>query len=1114
MSSTRLCNSCGAPVPVDSPCVPCSLAGVAELLTSSPAEPPLSRKSVGFTRSQLPSTFGPYRVEREIAAGGMGVVYVAEDTRLHRPVALKMLRQVLFTTEPERLRFYSEAKLASQLDHPRIVPILEVGKFEGQPFFAMKLVQGGNLADRLERGPFPQREGVDLLAKVAGAVHHAHQHGVLHLDLKPANILLDKSGEPWLTDFGLAKLLDTAAAVTLTQAIAGTPHYMAPEQVAGRKKDISTATDVWALGVILYEMLTSRPPFQADSHSAILRQVTEKEPPAPSSITPDIDRDLQTLCLRCLDKDPARRLSSAGELAEELSRWQRGEPIQARPITGLERVAKWMRRHPYRTAVLGVFASVIVVSGVAITSQWQRAEANARMERRTAYSATLAQIMAAREHHDFGKARSLLDGIDPDLRGFDWHLLKAMCRGDEELAFRLAEGSRAAPQCLTHTPVGNHLAILSADGYLHLRDGRGAVVAPPRALPPILVNGNESRSYHGLQYSPDGKRLAYACGDALHVLDAVTLQILYQESSRSPQFGWLDDHRLLYGTNGSVSAPKFPEPGAWILDFQGIRTSSDGIPRTSFPEMCAPLAVSPDRRFFVLHRVESVPGSWARSLHVYQAAGDFAEIPPPLYSMPGREYPGDLAFSHSGKFLAFSGGVEVNRSVRVLDVLTAEVLFDHEFRFQIHGIAIDAHEQRLAVAGGDSAVRVYDFTRGVPDNPGGNTYDDEVAPARRQQVGPRGAHAPPRDLITRSAQDGRARFYLGHEKRVLDAAFSPAGPLVTASNDGSIHRWPVGVSGPAVRIGNLFSTNSTFHPAASADGLQVLYCTDRSAWLGDVARSRDGEADLVHPVASLHAPLAIFADGRPITHDRHTADIVVWAMQDGHLIEQSRLPGECMNAMRDGRTRRGVLSRDEKRLAGSSDGWLFSVDLEQGTVAWSGALGKRVGAFAGHDLSPDGEWIASSDFGPRVSIHRFAEPDKIVTFLGGEARSNDTAVVFSRDGRRLYSGSEDGRIRVWETATWQELPELGWDANRGAVTALAVSHDRTLIATSGDTTLRLFPIDPEPGESRRRERFALYLEQPANWIQFARGEDGRDRALLHSTPGGTLDIWETDLDRR
>lgn len=190
----------------------------------------------------------------------------------------------------------------------------------------------------------------------------------------------------------------------------------------------------------------------------------------------------------------------------------------------------------------------------------------------------------------------------------------------------------------------------------------------------------------------------------------------------------------------------------------------------------------------------------------------------------------------------------------------------------------------------------------------------------------------------------------------------------------------------------------------------------------------------------------------------------------------------------------------------------------RGTMNWSGDLGIKttnylglgVSRYPGHALSPDGEWIASSDFGPRITVHRFAEPGKIVATLGGAARDYDTAVVFSRDGSRLFTGNEDGRIRVWDTATWQELPAAGWPAHRSAVTALAVSHDGSLIATSGDDTLKLFPAQPEPGESTRRERLSFRLDSPANWIHFARGQHGRDRALLHSSPRGTLEVWETD----
>jgi WD40 repeat protein len=235
--------------------------------------------------------------------------------------------------------------------------------------------------------------------------------------------------------------------------------------------------------------------------------------------------------------------------------------------------------------------------------------------------------------------------------------------------------------------------------------------------------------------------------------------------------------------------------------------------------------------------------------------------------------------------------------------------------------------------------------------------------------------------------------------------------------------------------------------------------------------------------------------------------------------EQRRIAGTGKAPITGGgRTRGGVLSRDERRLVGAYEGRLFTLEIDTGTLKWSGDhggssgnyLGLGVTLYPGHDLSPDGEWIASSDFGPKVTIHRFATPEEIATTLEGAARGNDTAVVFSRDGRWLFVGNEDGHIRVWETATWQERPELGWPAHRSAVTSLAVSHDGTLIASSGDETLKLFPARPEPGQAGRRERLSFQLDQPANWIQFGRDAMGRDRALLHSVPGGALQIWESD----
>src|SRR5438105_6927825 len=307
--------------------------------------------------------FGDYELLEEIGRGGQGVVYRARQKSLNRTVALKVIGLGQWATEAHLKRFGLEAEAAASLDHPCIVPIYEIGERESACYFSMKVVEGGQLDEVVRREPMPIRRAAEVIAKLARTVHYAHEHGILHRDIKPGNVLLDRNGEPHLTDFGLARLVETESTVTRTMEVLGTPSYMAPEQAAGETTKLGKATDVYGLGAVLYQLLTGHPPFAGGTTYETIRLLLNTEPRKPRALNPKIDRDLSTICLKCLEKDPKRRYSSALALAEDLERWLKHEPIRERHTGIFTRGRKWVRRNPASALLVACVVALAAAAG-------------------------------------------------------------------------------------------------------------------------------------------------------------------------------------------------------------------------------------------------------------------------------------------------------------------------------------------------------------------------------------------------------------------------------------------------------------------------------------------------------------------------------------------------------------------------------------------------------------------------------------------------------------------------------------------------------------------------------------------------------------------------------
>jgi serine/threonine protein kinase len=726
----------------------------------------------GLTASDLdnaPRRIDNYELLGEIGRGGMGVVYKARQIALNRVVALKMILAGVDAGPQERARFRAEAEAAARLQHPNIVQIHEVNAQEGRPFLSLEYVEGANLAELLTGAPWPAVESARLIETLARAMHYAHQQGVVHRDLKPANVLLQiadcrlqiesgataddksaicilQSAIPKITDFGLARRLPTAdtdapTGPTRSGAIVGTPAYMAPEQATGTSREVGPAADIYALGVMLYELLTGRPPFQGVSVLETLEQVRTCEPLPPSKLLPTIPRDIDTICLKCLQKTPERRYPSAAALADDLGRFLRGEPVRARPTPTWEKTLKWAKRRPAVAALLSALVVLTLLGLTSVTVLWRQTEAALTLvqkERDEKDGALASKLIALAQRdwlaNDLDAARANLDECPPTHRGGEWRYLYRVCHA-QQLVFGDAktqtdvhsvawspDGRRVASKHLKgiatvwDLETGQKRHSLESDSakYLNLAiDSNGRLVIVRWAAIPIqqqwtyeitsweVETGRQVSAYTvglpasgNVLLSRNGRRIAHHRLGKLSLIDIpgqpfeTTLQL-------KPNLGITRQHGL--SDDGRMYA-------VWSLTKKEVHVWDTATEEMVGPVLSADpvnfLTFSPDGRLLAVCGAEREHNSGVLKVWDYRAGKEIIAL---------RNHPSAVtcaAFSPDGRRLATGSA---DKSLKIWDLEAARE--QCTLRGHLAGVvsvAFSPDGTRLASGGKDGTVRIWD----------------------------------------------------------------------------------------------------------------------------------------------------------------------------------------------------------------------------------------------------------------------------------------------------------------------------------------------------------------------------------------------------------------------
>ncbi|HYE30889.1 MAG TPA: protein kinase [Methylomirabilota bacterium] len=1044
----------------------------------------------GLELNAAAQPFGNYLLLEEIARGGMGVIYRARDERLQRIVALKMLSTARLPGEVEQRRFRAEVEAIASLDHRNIVPIYEVGEVEGRAFFTMKHYARGNLERELRAVPRTRAEleqGVGILAKVAEAVHHAHQSGILHRDIKPSNILIDDDGQPVVSDFGLAKVVERGGDLTVSGAILGTPAYCSPEQALGRNA-LTTATDVYSLGATLHRVLTGHAPFQGDSALEVFRQVTDADPQPVRVLNPCVDEKLQCICLTCLNKNPAQRYPSAAALADDLRRWARREPILARPSPPIEQMANWTRRHPARAALVG-FATLsltIIMAGLLLANaRVRRANVTTRLN---LYAADMFLAAQALERENFGLARKSLNAHFPntgaeDLRGFEWRWLWAATEGDPH---ERLEGFPQAPAAVALAPDAKTLAI-GGQGFLW----RWTVGAS-----------------NGIELLPPGEPRWLNPDAAAEVLARVAAGPTLPNQAPNPNPSPAQISQMVNPERpDTITRLSFSPDGQSVLTSTAregrasrVWSIRDGSIQFAFPAMLSDAAFSPTAAIAAVGTCVSQQETGCVKLYDLQQRKEIWAI---------TNTGGLVAFSSDGSVLATAGWDRYRHTgvVSFWSVLEQRLLREFTSPKLWSALALSPDGRLAAVAeAGAAEITLHSLD--------GNETEAPLASGAR---GSALAFSPNGELLASGGSDpsisiwdvksrGLKRRLRGHTDAVTSLAFFPDGQrLASASRDGSVRIWrdlptrpqanpaPVGAETAHLLISSnahwwasrsthrvpsvwplgperqprVLTTRSAFARIEGFDPsgafVALLSWAERGARIdwhsvdtGSVAHSVTMKGSM--PAARLHVTdfcgaAELFALGSDDGVAR------VWSARTGELLKEFTLPDHIHNEPRF----TNVISH----VRFSPDGRLLAVTLEgySQIAVFSILEGKLLHSRHARDLrerrdnredpgrisfltfSADGETLASADETEGLIRMREARSGReLPSFAGHTGRT--LGIAFTPDGRTLASVGANGSVKLWNVATRREMGTL---APSGATGSIAFSADgSTLIASFSD----------------------------------------------------------------